>query len=213
MKNHSFRVQILIFSSILLLFIVPSFLTPALSENTTLFLQWNFPLQQLIYGIIGGIIFYFFKEPYKKIYFLRFPVLLTIGLLLCSSLVMKFLSEVTGSINDYEVSLPVNVLQWIFCLLTFLFAAFFEEVIYRFYFIDALHLLLARKFTRKFIPLLCEAVGCLIFAFAHLYLGWLSVLNAVFGHIILRACYKKNQCLWPGVTAHFVYNIISLILL
>jgi len=214
MKNHSFRVQIFIFSSILLLFIVPPFFTPLLNKEVSIFTEWSFPFQQIIYGIIAGVIFFSLKEPAKKIVFLRFPVILIVGLLFCTSLVMKFFSAlINGDSDSALVTMPGNFVQWLFCVLTFLPSAFFEEVIYRFYFPDALIEIVQKKFKKKAAVIICEILSCLIFAFAHYYLGWLSVVNAVFGHLILRISYKKNGTLWPGVAAHFIYNVMSLILL
>lgn len=214
MKNHSFRVELLIFSSILLLFILPPFFTPLLNERDNLFGNWTFPFQQIIYGFIALFIFFSLKEKGQKILFLRFPVLLTVGLLLCSSLIMKAISAFTGNENNISsIAIPKSFLQWVYCLFTFFPSALYEEVIYRFYFPDALKSIISRKNNKKIVMILCEIFSCLIFAFAHYYLGWLSIINAVFGHLILRVCYKKNATIWPGVIAHFIYNVISLILL
>ena len=85
--------------------------------------------------------------------------------------------------------------------------------LYRFYFIEQLFLLVTRKKEWRTSRILCEALGLLCFAFAHLYLGWISVLNAALAHIFLRLCFKKFGKLWPCVASHFIYNVISLILL
>lgn len=214
MKNHSFRVELLIFSSILLLFIVPPFFAPLLNESNSIFTNWTFPFQQIIYGIIALVIFLSLKDKSEKIVFLRFPVLLIVGMLFCSALVMKFLSAMIYKTTDNAAaSIPQNFLQWVFCILTFLPSALFEEVIYRFYFPEALIKLISRKTQKHIIIILCEMISCLVFAFAHYYLGWLAIVNAVFGHVILRVSYKKNRTLWPGVIGHFIYNVMSLILL
>lgn len=214
MKNHSFKVEILIFSSILLLFIVPPFFAPKVNEGAYLFQNWTFPFQQLVYGLLAGIIFFSLKEQEKKNIFFRFPVILITGLLFCSSLIMKFVSVlIFGDSESSAVILPDGFVQWLFCILTFLPAAFFEEVIYRFYFPDALTKIVTKKFDNRWLIIICEIASCLIFALAHYYLGWLSVANAIFGHIILRVSYKKNKSLWPGIAAHFIYNVMSLILL
>lgn len=214
MKNHSFKVEILIFSSILLLFILPPFCTPLVNDQTVLFKEWSFPLQQIIYGFIAAVIFFSLKDAETKIKFLRFPVIFTVGLLLCSSLIIKGISVlIENDSSTTLVTVPHTFFQWVACVLTFLPAAFYEEVIYRFYLPDALISLVSRKTEKKFFIILCEILSCLIFAFSHYYLGWLSVLNAVMGHLILRTCYKKNGTIWPGVAAHFIYNMISLILL
>ncbi len=214
LKNHSFKIEILIFSSILLLFILPPFFTPLLNNQTSIFIEWSFPFQQIIYGFIAAVIFFSLKTPYEKIKFLRFPVIFTVGLLLCSSLVIKAISVLIEKDSaEALVTVPHTFFQWVACVLTFLPAAFYEEVIYRFYLPDALILLVLRKTEKKVFIILCEILSCLIFAFSHYYMGYFSVLNAVFGHLILRLCFKKNGTIWPGVAAHFIYNMISLILL
>ena len=130
------------------------------------------------------------------------------------SLICRFLSEITGMFDgELVVAKPGDCVQWLFCLLNFLCAAFFEEILYRFYYIDELYSLITRKKIRRGSRLFCELTGLLCFAFAHLYMGWISVLNAALAHVFLRLCYKKTGRLWPGVTAHFIYNVISLILL
>ena len=90
---------------------------------------------------------------------------------------------------------------------------FNEEVIYRFYLSDKLYQLLSIKFHRKFIRWFCEILALICFAIAHIYLGWLAVLNAALAHIFLRRCYLKSGRLWQPVLAHCIYNIVSIIIL
>ena len=59
----------------------------------------------------------------------------------------------------------------------------------------------------------CEITGLIFFALAHLYLGIAAVVNAAFAHVVLRLLYKKTNFIWNCVIIHFIYNIISLILL
>lgn len=214
MKNHSFKAEISIFLLTLFLFIVPSFFTNLSAEQTVLFTQWNFPFVPLCLAILGLCLYFFYKdEVIKFIIIPRFPVILTVGLLFCSALILKSISVLSGSENTMQNVLPSDILEWIFCILNFVFAAFYEEVLYRFYFTDSLFNILKRKFTFKYLGLICEITGALVFALAHLYLGYLAVINAIIGHIILRICYIKNKSLVPCVAAHFIYNVMSLILL
>lgn len=232
MKNHSFITQFIIFSAVLLIFILPPCFTPFFQQvnfsegneiaNRT-FGQWNFPFIQFLYAIVAFILFFYFKpttNKNRKLPFLQFPILLTVGLLFTSSLLMSFFSTLFNvNANFSAIVKPQTFIQWGFCIITFLFAAFFEEVIYRFYFVDSLLALfeckisLSRTRLHLAIVILCEILGTLVFAFAHYYLGFFSVINAVFGHIILRICYKKNKILLPSIVSHFIYNVISLILL
>lgn len=221
MKKHSLVIESITFFTIFFLFIVSSFISAFNSFNsssftTTVFESWSFPWQLLIMSLFCIALLLIFYEKSNKRTLLLFPVIMTFGLLFCVSLFCKAVAAFTGDAgteSSLTVAKPHGCLQWIFCLLTFIFAAFNEEVIYRFYLADKMYQLLSVKLNWKFLRLLCELFALLCFAFAHLYLGWISVLNAGLAHIILRLCYRKNEKLWPCVLSHFLYNVISLILL
>ena len=44
-------------------------------------------------------------------------------------------------------------------------------------------------------------------------LGIAAVINAAIAHVVLRFLYKKTGLIWNCVIIHFLYNMISLILL
>ncbi|MBC6713622.1 CPBP family intramembrane glutamic endopeptidase [Treponema sp. Marseille-Q3903] len=208
MKKHSLSIEIIIFSAIFFLFVVPPLFAKNVFESN-LFSVWNFPVNQLILAFFGGIIlFFYYEKDKKKPFLIFFPVIYTFGLLFSGSLFIKYISILIGESPAIDIKMPSSFTGWLWCILNFSCAAFFEEVIYRFYIIDELEYLLKYK-----INIVCEIVGCLLFAFAHLYMGWISVLNAAIAHIILRMCYVKNHRLWQCVASHFIYNVISLILL
>ncbi len=113
--------------------------------------------------------------------------------------------------NNIEVVLPDSVISWIFCILDFFLAAFYEEIIYRFYLTDGfVHFF---RQPNKILIYFSEILTLFLFSIGHLYLGWISVLNAAVAHVILRLTYKSCKSILPGFLAHFFYNIISLILL
>ncbi|MCR5188362.1 MAG: CPBP family intramembrane metalloprotease [Treponema sp.] len=215
MKKHSLLSDIVIFSVIFLLLIVPPFFTTKIPVSSTIFSAWTFPFHQLIFALIALLLYFFYYEKKeKKLPF--FPLIMTTSLLFCFALFIKFFSVilVTNNVSEeVNVILPDSVTGWCFCLLNFAFAAFYEEVLYRFYFADQLQELLSYKIKGKYLWLVCEILACLAFAFAHFYLGIFSVINAILGHVILRLCYKKSGSIWTGFLAHFIYNVISLILL
>ena len=214
MKKHTLLSDIAVFLLIIFLFIVPPFFTAFVSDSKTLFSLWGFPWYQILLALLSGVLLFFYYEKNDRRTLIIFPVLFTFGMLFSISLFCRFLAEVTGmSDGDIIVSKPEGVLQWLFCLINFFCAAFYEEVLYRFYFIDELFGLVTRKKVWRLSWLLCEVLGLLCFAFAHLYMGWISVLNAALAHVLLRLCYKKFGKLWPCVASHFIYNVISLILL
>ena len=221
MKKHTLLSDIAVFLLIIFLFIVPPFFASAVSASRPLFSGWSFPWYQLLLAFLGVLLLIFYYEKNDKRTLIVFPVLFTFGMLFATSLFCRFLSESFEAIkgsgiysdNSDLVVRPEGFVQWLFCLINFFCAAFYEEVLYRFYFTDALFILITRKKTFRFSWLLCEAIGLLCFAFAHLNMCWISVLNAALAHVFLRLCYKKTGKLWPCVTSHFIYNVISMILL
>ena len=139
-----------------------------------------------------------------------YPSVLALALLFFTALIIKLLTKSYG--KTMSTTLPAGFSQWLFCIITFAVSAVYEETIYRFYFTDALTRLVHAD-SNKIILNFCELAGLLVFAFAHLYLGVPAVINAAIAHLILRILYKKTGLIWNCVLIHFVYNIISLILL
>lgn len=227
MKLHSLFFNIFLFVLVLIFLICPSLISVfTTSVEYSNFTQWNFPCQQGILFFVAIGLFLISKnlDPKKQrksistsVYFVFYiitPFIFTFLLLFCNSLIFSFLStlNIFGKTVNITVNIPDSFITWIYCILNFLFAAFFEEVIYRYYFIDELNILL-NKSNRKSLLWIFEVAGLLVFAISHYYLGILSVFNAAIAHIILRICYKKSGNIFPGFFAHFCYNIISLILL
>ena len=216
MKNHSFVAEILFFSLIFSGFVLPPIFNASIQLNTEAFSSWTFPYLQLLYAIVALLIYLFFYDKnYKRPLLIGLPVLMTVCQLMTVAFLIKFISTLPPFIqkSEFTITKPDNSLSWIFCILNFLFAAFYEEIIYRFYLSDAFIKLINRKWMNKFWTITGELFAAVCFALAHIYLGIFSVINALFAHIILRHCYKKTGLIWYGVCAHFVYNVISLILL
>ena len=208
MKHKTALYEIIVFSLIFLFLIIPPFFTPKISDDSVLF-AWNFPLKQAGLCVFAVILWILSRNLNTKKGFF-YPSMLALTLLFLSALVLKLITK-----SDYKTPLPSSPVEWLFCVLTFLFAATYEEIIYRFYFSDALFRLV--NYTtlegKKWVFWMCEAAGCLVFAFAHFYLGITSVVNAALAHVVLRFLYKKTNLIWNCVLIHFIYNIISLILL
>lgn len=217
MKKHTLLSDIAVFLLIFFILIVPPFFAAAISADNPLFQIKSFPWYPLLLAVFSSVLLYFYYEKIeKKLPLIFFQILYTYGLMFAFALFCQFLSiTITGSnaLGSEAVVKPQGVVRWIIYLLSFIFSAFYEEVIYRFYFPDALLSLITRKKDFRFSKSLCEILGLLVFAFGHQYLGWIAVLNAGFAHIFLRLCYKKTGKVWPGVIAHFIYNVVSLILL
>lgn len=211
MKNKSIFFEILIFSLIFIFIIIPPFFAAAPLPDSPLF-TWTFPYRQLGLALFCLVLFILSRELNTKKGFF-FSGLFALTFMFMVSLIIKYVTKDYGT--PYKNPLPDGTLQWLFCLLTFLFSALYEEIIYRFYFSDALKRLI--EYTplknEKLIYWISEIAGYLVFAFAHLYLGFAAVINAAFAHWALRFLYKKTNFIWNCVLVHFLYNIISLILL
>lgn len=154
------------------------------------------------------------KESTKKLKtFLIFAnILSTFGFLLLSSVVFESLSFIFKIKSTGVISAPNGFLEYFSCFMIFAIGALYEEIMYRFFLPNAILELLSPKIPRFLKIFLSEVVPVVLFAFAHLYLGIISVANALVCGVILRLCCKKNNGPFQGVVAHFMYNVFSLFL-
>lgn len=144
------------------------------------------------------------------------------ALCICAALLQLAALYFTSGNTAVQVIMPTSVVGWIFCAATLLFSAFYEEALYRVFLPEVTLVLLSeciiqnpRHFYKKqrFCVLTAESISAAIFALSHRYLGVLAVINAAAGYVILRTCLKKTQSIAPGCAAHFIYNILNLLLL
>ena len=207
MKRQSIIYEIIIFLLILVFLIIPPIFTPQITNIGTLF-SWTFPWKQA--GLcIFTLVLYFLSKRLNEKKGIFYPSLIALSLLFFTAIIIKLITH--SAPGENKSIMPQGGIEVIFCLMTFALSAVYEEIIYRFYFTDALkHLIPVEK---KFVVIICEAAGLIVFAFAHFYLGWASVINAAVAHVILRFLYKKTNLIWNCVIVHFIYNVISLILL
>ena len=218
MKLHSFIREILTFSFIFLFFLLPPvFVSFSINNNNVI--QWNLPVSNIIYGLFSLALYLEYKQKTEiKTKFLFFykefsSFIFTFGFLFTTSLIFKFIASFYSVTNSTQINFPQTFLSWLYCITSFLFSAYFEEVIYRFYTPEILKYFLNKIKSEKFIYILSEGFPLVLFSISHYYLGFLSVFNAMIAHIILRICFNKSESIFPGFLAHFIYNIISLILL
>lgn len=236
MKKHSFVSQIVIFSAIFLCFILPPFFVNSNNFDKNAFTTWNFPFHQMIMAIFAFAFFLFYikdsknktqkddknqnqkENKFLKIYNFFASVVFGVSILFFISLIFKIISlkssvslDLENASNSIEVLKPSSFLQIFFAILTFLFSATYEEVIYRAYFTDALLNIFYGKSSNKIlIRIIFEILGILVFAFAHFYAGILSVLNAAFAHCVLRMIYIYHKNIYGNIFAHCIYNILTL---
>ncbi len=226
MKLHLLFLQISIFICTIIFFVLPPLIpvlnNTVLSEGVNFY--WTFPFSRLIQFFYAVILFLLLektinqniKQPeFTKLGFTYkyvFPAFFVLCILFCISLFIKALSVIKTSASiDLQASVktPENFKEWLFCILTFAFSAFYEEIIYRWYLPEQCNLF----FKNKVVRYICAFAVLACFSFAHLYMGIFSVLNAALAHFILRLCFKKTGSIYPGICAHFCYNVLSLILL
>lgn len=228
MKKHSFIVEIFTFIICFLFFVLPPLLVFGSNFNEQTFQNWTFPWYQLITGSLFFCFYIFYIKtsnenqvnsitPKQKILFISFTIVFTLALLFFNSLIFKFLALFfpSGS-NQIQVTKPKTFQEVLFCLINFGFSASYEEILYRAYLPEALILLFRINVTEntkfKYISLFfVEVSGTLLFAFAHIYAGWLSVLNAIFAHLILRLIYRKTGNIYSNIIAHWLYNLLILL--
>ena len=220
MKRHHILIETVIFFLIFFSQILSAILAVSASKDgvapVNIFTEWNFPWYHLISSAFCVVVLLIFYEKSSKRTLIIYPVLITYGMMFATSLLCNALSiwiNAAPANANVTVTKPEGVLAWFFCILTFIFSAFNEEVIYRFYMADKLNQILSVKIHAKILRWICELIALLCFAFAHLYLGWIAVLNAAIAHVFLRRCYLKSGRLWQCVVAHCIYNVVSIILL
>ena len=232
MKIHSFVTEILFFSIISLFFVIPPLFVNAPSVQHIDFTL--FSVQNLSHFVIAVFIFVFYKKSVENdeqistkilkylIYFVVIFILLFGISFICNFSAQKLLNSENSFVNSQVfVENPQGFFDFLICIFNLLFAAFFEEVIYRFYIPFGIKNFLFRKvfdenqsksytIFEKSILLFIEIVTMLIFSFSHKYLGIFSVVNAAVAHLVLRFSFIRSKSLIPSTLAHFFYNFVSL---
>ena len=124
---------------------------------------------------------------------------------LMQSIELLFSNEEMKSQNFMpDVDGPLSIL---FFTLAVVCGAFYEEVLYRQFLPEFMALIAGEKINRKLVFYGTEFLALLLFAFAHRYQGWISVVNSFLCGTVLRLCYKKTSSVLPGAAAHAVYNL------
>lgn len=232
MKIHSFVTEILFFSIISLFFVIPPLFVNAPSVQHIDFTL--FSVQNFSHFVIAVFIFVFYKKSVENdeqistkilkylIYFVVIFILLFGISFICNFSAQKLLNSENSFVNSQVfVEIPQGIFDFLICIFNLLFAAFFEEVIYRFYIPFGIKNFLFRKvfdenqsksytIFEKSILLFIEIVTMLIFSFSHKYLGIFSVANAAVAHLVLRFSFIRSKSLIPSTLAHFFYNFVSL---
>lgn len=143
------------------------------------------------------------------------PCLLAFGLLLANSLLWNTLAQAHGKATVVVANLQLHSLPLM--ILATSVAAFYEEMVYRWYGPKLLGLVFFQGEKQKKSGCIgwsfVEALLTIIFALSHGYGGWLAVGNAFVAGNILRLCVFYTGAPWAGFFAHLAYNLIQFALL
>lgn len=125
-------------------------------------------------------------------------------------LIEPFLGKLTGDIPDVSVFKPLvgNVYQFIFFLgVSWTFAAFIEEMIYRGYFMHRFADLFNRNNTGWIAGIILSNV---LFGFGHMYQGFSGmIITGITGFVFAWLYFKTNKNLWAPILAHGIYDTIG----
>lgn len=114
---------------------------------------------------------------------------------------------------DARGALGGSLSYWLNAAAVLAVAAFFEEAVYRRFLPETLCDLTVESSAQCRAPRRASEATCvLLFAFAHAYAGIFSVLNALVSGAVLRLCSLKSGSIVPPFLAHFLYNMILLLL-
>ena len=211
MKHKTVILEIIVYALIVGFLIIPPFFTPALTSGSMLF-NWDFPTKQLILSVFAVFLYLIFDKyigfyekypyPFRQIRW-AFPVILAI---------VYFVSRkyATPKAELYPIIPGTHGIINFF--LTFFCSAVYEELMYRYYFPRETLRLLLMRFDSRFFNYLGVLIGAAAFAFAHLYLGWNSVIVAFFAHFFFSGVFYSTGSIWNCIFIHFAYNIVVFIL-
>jgi uncharacterized protein len=125
-----------------------------------------------------------------------------------------FLGKLTGDIPDVSVfkTLVGNIPQLIFfLLLSWTFAAFVEEMLYRGYLMHRI----ADLFNRNNFGWIAGIIiSNIIFGFGHLYQGTSGMISTGSSGLVFAGLYfATNRNLWAAILAHGIYDTIGFIMI
>ena len=224
MKKYAFWI---VFFYVLLFFVILPIGGQFLGERQEAVVAY-YPFLVFFNGVISFLIYFLalkgriFENPVEqqKMPFFVYSscALVSFGILCLSSVIFESASyffRIGGGIQ--KVIFPSSFLGWINFFFGVIFAAFFEEVIYRFYLPRAFREIFGKlRIFGKFdaennlrLSVFCEGLALLLFGLGHIYLGILGFLNALVCGAALRLCMIKTKSLWMTFGIHAVYNFLS----
>lgn len=212
---HKFTAKIPVFF-IMVLF--PVLLPVFTFSNSSPFVKWSFPFQAFFLAVFAFILVIANPELYEKNKSDKTRLSKKILFTICVFFILNITAFVLQKIGNlfsqnqiFNIIKPEGVKEWIYCLINFFFSSFYEEGVYRFFIPEALLYFTRNCKDKRMVEIDCEILGMILFALGHIYLGILSVINAAIAYFVLRICFKKTNSLVPGTAAHFLYNVLHLV--
>lgn len=212
---HKFTAKIPVFF-IMVLF--PVLLPVFTFSNSSPFVKWSFPFQALFLAVFAFLLVIANPELYEKNKSDKTRLSKKILFTICVFFILNITAFVLQKIGNlfsqnqiFNIIKPEGVKEWTYCLINFFFSSFYEEGVYRFFIPEALLYFTRNCKDKRMVEIDCEILGMILFALGHIYLGILSVINAAIAYFVLRFCFKKTNSLVPGTAAHFLYNVLQLV--
>jgi membrane protease YdiL (CAAX protease family) len=107
--------------------------------------------------------------------------------------------------GEFSITKLEGVAAWTGIVLLCLFTGYWEEGLFRLYFLTIGN----RAGIRNFVSVLASS---LVFAFCHSYEGILGMVNAGIAGILLSAVFLKTRSYHGLALAHALYNILAYVL-
>ena len=129
-------------------------------------------------------------------------------------IIEPILGKITGDIPDVSLFRPLvgNVPQlFFFLLISWTFAAFIEEMIYRGYLMHRTADLFNRNNTGWIVGLV---LSNFIFGFGHMYQGMSGMISTgISGFVFAGLYFTTNRNLWAAILAHGIYDTIGFLMI
>lgn len=222
MKTQNFTTfYVLFFIFTIAFFVAPPFFLPHSNFELK---EATYPASVFINFLISVFIFCFFRNLKDK---RRVPnvqviseTMITVGLIFLLSAtfeaILYFYSIRIGVDKVQKLIFPKSPVNIANCIFGTFFAAFFEEVLYRFYLPEQIFAFFKEKspvfLEKRTIKIGIETLCILIFGLSHLYLGILNAIFATFSGIVLRRGFLKTNNLILIAAIHGFYNLINIVL-
>lgn len=205
--------------------VIPPFIPEQIENNV---LNFSLSASSIIILIISLLLYYFYEfkgNQLRKITFFELlldsgKVFLYFGILIAVQTLLSLTGYIFNCESQVKIQFEKNIINFITAFLMLGITAFYEEVLYRLYLPSTLMIIVNELLNRvlknaddskkdkckKIGNLVIEITVILIFGFSHMYLGVISVINAIICGFVLRYCCVKNKTVITGAISHWLYN-------